>query len=171
MNILVNKSIRILCEGLLIAALCLTSISIYAEEFVYVSSQTTKLYEQQNFKSKVLTQLTKSTKLVVLKKDDIWIQVNHGSSKGWITRYAISETAPIKEKIGFFTRIRNFFSSEKRKDRTSVISTAGGIRGLADGDVKSSGVRDVESLKKLETIIVTPDELNTFIDGSNKKIE
>ena len=81
-------------------------------------------------------------------------------------KYSISDTRPRTEKVSFFTRLKRFLRSDNsHRARASTVSTAGGLRGLTDEETENSGVRDYESLRKMEQLTVTEKEVEQFSQG------
>jgi len=138
--------------------------SAQAAELAFVNSKKIKLYEQANYKSDFITQLKKGDELEIIKKKNKWVEVKHAALKGWVPAYSISKNKPKIEKLSFFNRLKSFFMGENKRARTSTISTAGGIRGLAEGEEDSSGKKDYESLKKMEKMTVTDEEVEQFVE-------
>ena len=106
--------------------------------------------------------------LAVLQRNGHWVQVSLNKKNGWVSKYSVSKSPPIQNKISLFGRIKNFFKPKSNRNRVSVVSTAGGIRGLADGEVDSSGNHDQESLERLETLEISSEELRKFIESNEQ---
>ncbi len=171
MNIQINSQTHRILQLMfyfIVAVTVLFSSISYAKGSVYVSSLKAKVFQQPDFKSPVLMELSQSSKLKLLGTQDFWIHVEYENKTGWMSKYLVTEVEPITHKISIFNRIRNFFRSSTGRDRVSVVSTAGGIRGLSDGEIESSGAQDFESLHSLEKIEIPPQELDTFIQSNEK---
>jgi hypothetical protein len=139
-------------------------VIVYANEYVFATAVNTRLFESPDFKSAVVSQAKRTTQLEVLQNDGIWIQVRQGVVSGWVSRYTVSQQEPIVEKFNLFARIKQFLSPDAGRKRVYLVSTASGIRGISDGEVVSSGVRNEDSLARLESIKINPVDLQTFTD-------
>ena len=170
MNIIQSNHFVSYNEIFFIAIIFLLSVWLtpVSADSVYVSSVKAKVFMEPDFRSSVVTELRRSSKVFVLQKKGRWVQVSLNEKKGWLSAYAVSDTFPIQQRISIFSRIKNFFKSNSGRNRVSVVSTAGGIRGLSDEEVNSSGNSNFESLAKLESIEITHDELEEFVGGSEK---
>jgi uncharacterized protein YgiM (DUF1202 family) len=146
--------------------LALITSPLLAADQVYVSSKKVALYQEPSYKAEQLTQMTQGDGMELIEQQGNWYNVQLGGMKGWVPRYSVSETPP-PEKLSFFGRIKRFFSSDSSRARVSSVSTAGGIRGLADGETENSGKRDYEALDEMEKITVNEKEVEEFIE-SNK---
>jgi uncharacterized protein YgiM (DUF1202 family) len=136
-----------------------------AADQVYVSSKKVKLYSEANYRSDTLTRLEKGTALDVLDQKGKWMEVRYNALKGWVPSYSVSETEPQK-KVSFFNRLKGFFSYDSKRSRTSNISTAGGIRGLAEDEEGASGKKDFAAVEKMEQMRVDDAEVEKFIEGN-----
>jgi len=140
--------------------------SSQAAQQAYVNSKKVNLYQQNNFQSNVISQLKKGDELRVIKHQDKWVRVKYLALQGWVPKYSISDTRPRTEKVSFFTRLKRFLRSDNsHRARASTVSTAGGLRGLTDEETENSGVRDYESLRKMEQLTVTEKEVEQFSQG------
>lgn len=136
--------------------------SAQAAQQVYVNSKKVNLYQLDNFRSDVISQLRKGDELNVIKYRDKWVRVKHLSLQGWVPRYSISDTKPRTEKVSFFTRFKRFLRGDSQRARVSTVSTAGGLRGLTDEETENSGNKDYEAVKKMEELLVSEQEVEQF---------
>ncbi len=136
-----------------------------AADQVYVSSKKVKLYSTPGYNSEAVTRLNKGDALDLMASEGNWMQVRYQAMTGWVPRYSVSDTKPPAE-VSFFSRLKSFFTSDSNRSRVTSISTAGGIRGLADGETESSGNKDYEALQEMENISVTEQEVETFVEGN-----
>lgn len=142
------------------------SSSINAAETVYISSQKAKIFREANFDSDLIAKLEQYEAVEVLGRKGIWIQIKNSDITGWVSRYSVTSVKMFKKKISIFNRIKNFFRTQTKRDRMAIVSTVGGIRGLADGDDESTGKKDFESVKVMETMKLSNDEIDEFIAGN-----
>lgn len=144
----------------------LVCTSTQAAQLSYVSSKKIKLYQQPNYQSETISQLRKGDELEVIKYNDKWVKVKHKALQGWVPKFSISETRPRTEKLSFLTRLKLFFSNDSRRARVTTVSTAGGVRGLAEEDTENSGNKDFEALQKMEQMSVSEQEVEQFQEGN-----
>lgn len=142
--------------------------SAQAADSMYVNSKKVKLYQQPNYNAEVVTQLRKGDELQVIRQQEKWMQVRHAALTGWVPGYSVTTSKPAEENISFFNRIKSFFMSDNKRSRVSTISTAGGIRGLSEEEGESSGNKDYEALQKMEKMIVSDEEVEKFVEGSER---
>lgn len=142
--------------------------SAQAADSMYVNSKKIKLYQQPNYNSAVVTQLEKGDQLEVVQQQDKWIQVKHATLSGWVPGYSLTSSKPAEESVSFFNRIKSFFMSDNKRSRVSTISTAGGIRGLSEEEGESAGQKDYEALQKMERMTVSDEEVEKFVEGSER---
>ena len=103
----------------------------------------------------------------VVQRKGVWLQVENSSLNGWVSKYSTTSNKPFKEKISIFTRIKNFFSYDKKRERVAVVSTAGGIRGLAEAEGGgSTGKKDYAAVENMESLKVNPKEVDEFVKGN-----
>ncbi|MDJ0834021.1 MAG: SH3 domain-containing protein [Gammaproteobacteria bacterium] len=141
-------------------------MSAQAAELMYVNSKKAKLYQQASFSAPVISGLSKGNEVEVLTTEGKWMRVKYAALNGWVPRYSLSKSKPSEESVSFFNRIKSFFTSDNKRARVSNVSTAGGVRGLSDGEMETSGNRDYESVEKMEQMTVSEQEVETFIEGN-----
>ena len=132
-------------------------------ETAYVSSKEAKIYQEANFNSAMVAELKQNDALQVIDNKGLWIQVKSGVITGWISKYSVTTTEPIAQKISIFDRIKSFFRSDSRRDRVAIVSTVGGVRGLSEDESDASGKKDYKSVEKMESLEVSDEEVNKFV--------
>jgi uncharacterized protein YgiM (DUF1202 family) len=79
----------------IISLFLLTSVSLFAQEYLWVSSPEAKLKSENKASSETIAVLKTGEKLTVEKTEDKWHFVKTASDKkGWIYRGKVSDTAP-----------------------------------------------------------------------------
>ena len=73
---------------------------------------------------------------------------------------------PYKEKISNFSKIKFFLGGESNRDRMTLVSTAGGVRGLSADDSESAGKKDFKAVENMESIQISELELEQFVTGN-----
>jgi hypothetical protein len=63
-------------------------------------------------------------------------------------------------------RLINFFSSENKRDRLTLVSTAGGVRGFSGDETDPSGKKDFESVTKMESVKISQVEVENFVSSN-----
>jgi hypothetical protein len=138
----------------------------HAEDIAYVSSKKTNIYKEANLNSGLMTVLKQNDEVRVIEKQGIWLQIRFVELSGWLSRYSVSLVKPITDKVSVFSRLKNFFSNENKRARVTLVSTAGGVRGLTEEESDASGKTDFQALASMESITASEDELDDFVTGS-----
>lgn len=140
---------------------------LLAIDNMYVSSRTARVYESDNFQSKLLFTLKRNAELDVLEQKGIWIRAQNSDVTGWISKYSLTKDKPLKEKVSIFARLKNFFDNGNSRERLTLVSTAGGIRGLSDYDTESPTSKNFNAVAKMETLVISDTELDDFLSGND----
>lgn len=138
----------------------------HAEDIAYVSSKKTNIYKEANLNSGLMTVLKQNDEVRVIEEQGIWLQIRFVELSGWLSRYSVSLVKPITDKVSVFSRLKNFFSNENKRARVTLVSTAGGVRGLTEEESDASGKTDFQALATMESITASEDELDDFVTGS-----
>ena len=141
--------------------------SLNAEETVYVSSKQANVYQEPNFNSELLGSLEQNNAVQLVQYEGLWVQVSNIKLKGWISRYSVTFSKPTVTAISISSRLINFFSGENKRDRLTLISTAGGVRGFSDDPNDPSGKKDFESVGKMESVKLTEAEVEKFVSSNS----
>jgi len=142
------------------------SNALNAEETVYVSSKKAKLYKEATFNSDLIGSLKQNDSINLLERKGLWIQVSFSDLFGWTSQYSVTSAKPSKAKVSISERLLNFFNSENKRERLSLVSTAGGIRGFSADPTDPAGKKDFESVSKLESIKISEGDLEDFISSN-----
>ena len=94
------------------------------------------------------------------------MQVERNGITGWISRYSLTSAIPFRQKISILDRLKNFFSGNNKRDRLTLVSTAGGIRGLSEEESDASGKTDFAAVRRMEQVIVSEMEVDQFLAES-----
>ncbi len=130
---------------------------------LYVSSKQANLYKEANFNSELIARLRQNDAIELIEDKGIWMQVNYSDIFGWTSRYSVTSTKPSTEKASISSRLLNFFNNENKRDRLTLVSTAGGIRGFSSDESDASGRKDFESVGKMEAATVSEAEVEQFV--------
>ena len=130
---------------------------------LYVSSKQAKLYKEANFNSDLIASLKQNDVILLVEQKGIWMQVNYSDIFGWTSRYSVTSTKPSNNKVSISSRLLNFFKNENRRDRLTLVSTAGGIRGFSSDESDASGSKDFEAVGKMEAVTVSEGEVEKFV--------
>ena len=153
---------------IIILLLILAGLSnpLNAAETIYVSSKKAKLYKEANFNSDLIASLKQNDVVQLIEHKGIWMQVNYSDIFGWTSQYSVTSTKPFEESISISERLINFFSNENKRERLTLVSTAGGIRGFADDETDASGKKDFDSVAKMESVKISEVEVENFISSN-----
>jgi hypothetical protein len=140
---------------------------LMALDTMYVSSRTARVYQTPNFQSQQLTNLDRNDALDVLEQKGIWFRVRNSDVTGWISRYSLTPEKPFEEKVSIFARLKSFFNTGNSRERLTLVSTAGGIRGLSDYDSETPTTKNFNAVSELENQTITEAELEAFLAGGD----
>jgi uncharacterized protein YgiM (DUF1202 family) len=146
----------------------LTSLlnGLHAEDVAYVSSKKTNIYKEANLNSDLMLVLKQDDEVRVIEQQGVWMQIKFTELSGWLSRYSVSLAKPLKEKVSVFSRLKNFFDSDNKRARVTLVSTAGGVRGLTEEESDAAGKTDFKAVAAMESIRVSEDEIDAFVEGT-----
>lgn len=145
--------------------LTLQTPPLFAQETYYVQSLKARVMTTPSFKGKPLTELGKGFKLVVLGKEGTWMKVKFGSSQGYLPALLLSPKPPL-EKQGLIKGEEDVLQHGVRR-RASTYTSAAAARGLTQDDrrrLSRNEKVDYESLEKIESVTVSPEEITRFME-------
>jgi hypothetical protein len=134
-----------------------------AEDIAYVSSKQTRIYEEANLNSDLMTVLKQNDQVLVLDQRGVWWQVRFTELSGWLSRYSVSTAKPPAEKISVFGRLKNFFSSDSKRARVTLVSTAGSARGLTEAESDAIGRTNFKAVAQMESFGVDDEQVDSFV--------
>ncbi len=144
-----------------------SSTVLYAGEIVYVSSKKTHIYQSASLSSDLITVLQRNDEMEVLDQQGVWLQVRASVITGWVSRYSVSSSKPYSQKISIFALLKNFFHTDNKRSRLTLVSTAGGVRGLTDDESDAIGKTDFAAVKIMESIELSETEIDQFVAGNS----
>ncbi len=156
--------------GLLIfIGVILLSISerLWAQDVYYVQSVKAKVMSGPAFKTKVLGEAKRGTKLISSGKEGNWIKVSFFSKEGYVSAMLLSPHPPMV-KISLITGEEGDIKQSVRR-RASTYTSAAAARGLAADDrrrLSRDEKTDYGSLEKMESFTVGADDLARFMEGN-----
>ena len=139
---------------------------LHAEDIAYVSSKQTKIYKEASLNSDLMTVLQQNEKVLVLDQQGVWWQIKYTELSGWLSRYSVSSAKPPKEKNSVFGRLKNFFSSDSKRARVTLVSTAGSVRGLTEEQSDALGKTDFKAVLRMESFLVSEAEVDDFVTSA-----
>jgi len=162
-----NKKYSLMSMAGIIVLIALTTsiTAVHASEIVWVSSKQTHIYQDASLDSGLLTVLQKNDAVEVLDHQGIWLRIRAATSTGWVSRYSVSFTKPYQQKVSIFALLKNFFRTDNKRARLTLVSTAGGVRGLTEEQSDAIGKTDFAAVKIMESIDVSEVEIDAFIGG------
>jgi uncharacterized protein YgiM (DUF1202 family) len=137
--------------------------TVQAEDVAYVSSKQTNMYKEANLNSGLMTVLKQNDQVLVLDQRGVWWQIQYTELSGWLSRYSVSTAKPPEEKISIFGRLKNFFSSDSKRSRVTLVSTAGSARGLTEAESDAIGRTNFKAVAQMESFGVDDDQVDTFV--------
>ena len=160
-----NKCTMIRHVFLLLFLLAGVLNGLHAEDIAYVSSKKTNIYKEANLNSDLMLVLKQNDEVQVIEQQGVWLQIKFTELSGWLSRYSVSVAKPLKEKVSVFSRLKKFFDSDNKRARVTLVSTAGGIRGLTEEESDAAGKTDFKAVAIMESIKVSEDDIDSFVEG------
>lgn len=157
---------KIVLFSLCIAVLLLLSSRLWAQEVYYVQSLKAKIMSGPAFKSRVLGEASKGTKLISLGKDGSWIKVSFYSKEGYVSAMLLSTHPPMERQRLIKGEESDIKQSVRR--RASTYTSAAAARGLTADDrrrLSRNEKVDYEALEKIESFAVSDDDVRLFREG------
>ena len=139
---------------------------LHAEDIAYVSSKRTNIYKEASLNSDLMTVLQQNEKVLVLDQQGVWWQIKYTELSGWLSRYSVSSAKPPEQKNSVFGRLKNFFSSDSKRARVTLVSTAGSVRGLTEEQSDALGKTDFKAVSRMEDFLVSEAEVDDFVTSA-----
>ena len=139
---------------------------LHAEDIAYVSSKQTKIYKEASLNSDLMTVVKQNEQVLVLDQKGVWWQIQYTDLSGWLSRYSVSSAKPPEEKNSVYGRLKNFFSSDSKRARVTLVSTAGSVRGLTEEQSDALGKTDYKAVSRMEGFLVSEAEVNDFVTSA-----
>lgn len=144
-------------------ALALIVCGSASAETAYVSSRQVKVYQKADFNSALVIKLKVNDEITILDRRGIWLQVRRNGVSGWLSQYSVSTKKPFSKKVSILNRLKNFFIGNNQRDRLTLVSTAGGIRGLTEEESDALGKTDFAAVRQMEVLQISAREVDRFI--------
>jgi len=133
---------------------------------VYVRSVRAKIFAKPSFKSEIIEVATRGETLATLKKQGKWIKVDFSGKTGWVSKYLVSNSPPMK-RVSLLAGGKSLQKSSRR--RASAFTSVAAARGLSDYDRARRGQKgymvDFDALERMEGINIDEDEAVKFIEA------
>ena len=156
---------RVVLYCAVLAAVLLAG-SVYAADTYYVQSVKAKVLSSPSFKSNVLGEASKGTKLTAVGKEGNWVKVNYYGKDGYVSALLVTPYPPMA-RVGLIKADETDFQQGVRR-RASTYTSAAAARGLAADDrrrLSSDEKSDYAGLERMEKFTVTDAELAKFVEG------
>ncbi len=140
---------------------------LYAQSVYYVQSVKAKVMSGTSFKSPVLGEVGKGFKLLSSGKQGSWVRVRFKDRDGYISALVVSTHPPLS-RTGII-RAEDSEIKQGVRRRASSYTSAAAARGLAQDDrrrLSKEQNADYDSLDKVESFKLTPDEISRFMEGN-----
>ena len=98
---------------------------------LYIKGLESQLREQPKISSKVLTKLSRCTKVLSKETKGLWEKVEVGENQGWIMRGQISDI-PVGVKKSILSQKIRLQSSSGKRVRLRTFTAVVGVKGLVD---------------------------------------
>lgn len=149
------------------AGLMVAASPLFAEEVYYVQSAKARILSSPSFKSAVLGEASRGSRLSVIKKEGRWVKVVFYGKQGYVAAILVTPYPPLAMKGLIRAEDTDFQQSVRR--RASTYTSAAAARGLAQDDRRRIGgleKADYDGLALVEAFTVTEAELARFLEGN-----
>lgn len=156
---------RSVLYGTVVAAVLLVC-SVHAADTYYVQSVKAKVLSAPSFKSTVLGEASKGTKLTAVGKEGNWVKVSYYGKDGYVSALLVTPYPPMA-RAGLIKADEADFQQGVRR-RASTYTSAAAARGLAADDrrrLSGEEKSDYSGLEKMEAFMVTEAEIAKFMEG------
>ncbi len=140
---------------------------LYAQSVYYVQSVKAKVMSGTSFKSPVLGEVGKGFKFQSSGKQGSWVRVRFKDHDGYISSLVVSTHPPLS-RAGVIKAEDSEIKQGVRR-RASSYTSAAAARGLAQDDrrrLSKEEKADYDSLEKVESFKLSPDEISRFMEGN-----
>lgn len=162
-----KRRLRLVLFSLFLVLLATTA---FADESLYVQPFRAKIFTKPSISSEVIGQVDSGFQFVSTGREGRWVKLNFKGKQGFIPAVQVAKTPPLGKSI-----VQNTDASPKLASRARASSSSAvvaGMKGLTYEDRArlTKGERsDFETLEKVETIKVSPDELKQFqLEGGKR---
>lgn len=141
--------------------------ALFAQDAYYVQSLKAKVLAAPSFKSKVLGEASRGTKLASSGREGGWVKVSYYNKEGYVSSLLVSTYPPIMKK-GLIKGGEEAEIKQSVRRRASTYTSAAAARGLAADDRRRLSREekvDYESLEKIEALALSEDEVTRFAEG------
>ncbi len=147
-------------------AALLYAVVVSGGEAYYVQSLKAKIMSAPSFKSGVLGEAAKGTRLVSSGREGSWVKVSFKGKDGYVSSMLLSNHAPL-ERVSMITGEEGVIKQSVRR-RASTYTSAAAARGLAADDrrrLSRDEKTDYGALEKIETFTLSADDVARFMEG------
>ncbi len=142
---------------------------LYAQTEYYVQSVKAKVMSGTSFKSPVLGEVGKGFKFISSGKQGSWVRVRFKNRDGYVSSLVLSTHPPLPRAGIIKAEDREIKQGVRR--RASSYTSAAAARGLAQDDrrrLSREEKADYDSLDKIESFKLSPDEISRFMEGNKR---
>lgn len=147
--------------------LLLLPTAVLADGTLFVQSAKAKVMASPAFSGDVVATLGKGTQVSVLETDGRWVKVQAAGNSGWISRFLLSDEAPL-DRITVLEGEANQEIESNARRRASTVTTAGATRSLTAGDrarASKAGITDYQALHQMETLQLEETAVMNFLSN------
>jgi uncharacterized protein YgiM (DUF1202 family) len=139
-----------------------------AEDIYYVQSLKAKILSKPSFRSKVIGESSRGSKLVTIGRKGRWIKILlNRQIEGYVSSLLVSKHPPMSRQRVIKGDAKEIRQNVRR--RASTYTSAAAARGLAQDDrrrLSAEDKLDYGGLEKMESITVSSEEVMRFIEGN-----
>ncbi len=137
-------------------------------DVVFVQSANAEIRKEPKMNAESILNLNRGDQLTVISKSGIWLQVQMGETKGWISKLFTSPNRPIgnAELTNQEVQDQSRVSRKRPKPKTVSAATRGLVAGKR-GKEEEKYKRDPSAIKRIEKLKVKETEVDSFIKDGN----
>lgn len=160
------SAVRIFINFALSIVLCMIALQASAQETLYVQSVKAKVLSAPSFKSRVLGEASRGTRLSSIGRDGSWVKVSYYGKEGYVAAILLSASPPMAKHTMIKAGDSEFQQGVRR--RASTYTSAAAARGLAADDrrrLSGEDKLDYDGLERVEKFMVSEAEMTKFMEG------
>lgn len=141
-----------------------------ADETLYVQPFKARIFAKPSLSADILGQVDSGYQLVSSGKEGTWQKVTFKGKQGYIPAVQTAKTPPLGKSAALAAESAPKLGARARASSSSAV--VAGMKGLAYEDrarFNADERSDYESLQKVESLILSPDELKAFQSEGGKQ--
>lgn len=140
-----------------------------AKSVYYVQNANANVRSDPSFGAKVIAKVAKGQAITSISKHGSWIKVKIDGKEGYISALQVSTQPPLEKQQAAVKEDAEESRPTARR-RASSYTSAAAARGLTEVELNRKGIEEISDLnavKKMESLKVTPEEVSKFKETGN----